>query len=206
MSLAIVPDFDDFDDDFEFDAEPSAPETADLAETYAARLIAAKARLDELTARADARIAEHQGRIERVNANYEAQAAPMKQRIAWLTLSLEGHVRARKEQTGGKIKSVKLLEGVTLKLTAPRGSVVVSDPEAVIAFAAMNHLPQLVNYPEPPPPRPAKTELTKLAKAPDGRAFGESIEHDLIVEGEIVPGVAWVIPAKDTFSIEIEEA
>lgn len=109
-----------------------------------------------------------------------------------IKLALETYMRNR-----GGAKTVSLPHG-TLKLHARSGIIDVRDPEKFVAWARAGHK-SLLRIVEP---EPEKRELSKLDHRPEGRPFGDYLEYDLLIEGEIVPGAYWLKPQVPTFHVE----
>jgi hypothetical protein len=118
----------------------------------------------------------------------------------YCTQALEAFMRNRHERGGPK--TLELPNG-TLRLRAPRPSVDVRDPDGFVAWALGAH-DELLSFPPPPEPRPDKRALAQLEHAKASRPFGGQLEHDLVLDGEIIPGVHFVVAPVDSFSVELE--
>jgi hypothetical protein len=170
------------------------PDSGELAiedDVFADRLLYRRATIAAEEARIEKlrkeRIAEIDDWCDRRKAKAEREAS-------WIERGLEVFMRFRVARGGPK--TLQLPSGV-LKLTKPRESVDVRDPDGFRAWARAN-APELLRWPEPPEPEPKKDDLKKL-RAGESRPFGELLEFSLAHEGEVIPGVYVVVPKEDSF-------
>lgn len=139
---------------------------------------------------------------------------------AWLWHALENFARnVVGSRTQRKFEDTA---AARLKLTGARGSVYVRDPEAFFAWcqgvrratladhsvdAVADAVMNLILEPLPfhrTTYTPDKTEIDKLlTRKTVGVNVGEETEFEYIFEGETVPGIAYIVPLRDTFGIDI---
>lgn len=167
---------------------PSAPSTRDSADRRARSL---RRVLDDITTIDE--LAET--RIKEINGWRHLRTAPLRARADWLMASLIAFAKVRKEQTGGPAnsqseKSQRFTSGVEIKLTPPKGSLVMLDEGAFMEWAKVN-APDLIVTPPAPAPTIDKVETKKrFALSKITKPVGEEDEIELIDEdGESVPGV-----------------
>jgi hypothetical protein len=194
----LAQDLDDalaeIDDDLLKD-DPESTEIDDVtAERYAFAFKRTQSELVEINRLAELRQREIDDWVER------RQSKPL-EKLAWLRQALDHYARTKVGRRA-KDKHADLPSG-RLQLVAPTGRVEVTDPDAFVTWAVANERYDLINVPEPPQPTPRKAEIAKaFRKHPQSIAIG----NDLIVEfvdndGESIPGIAWVVAARDTFKI-----
>lgn len=133
---------------------------------------------------------------------------------AWLWHALENFARnVVGSRTQRKFEDTA---AARLKLTSARGSVYVRDPEAFFAWCRQLRDQGIRDRGGEPVPdaemipfhrvthTPDKTEIDKLlTRKTVGVNVGEETEFEYIFEGETVPGIAYIVPLRDTFGIDI---
>ena len=108
---------------------------------------------------------------------------------------LEGFMRGR--HAAGGPRTLELPNG-TLVLRKPVGRVDVRDPVEFLRWAGTH--PEFLNPPPPiPEPTPNKRVLAALKRSGSSRRAGEWFEHDVVLDGELVPGVLWIEPVAPKF-------
>lgn len=176
----------------DFDSEPPTSVLGSIADRYSWALAYRTAERQRILAVAEERKAE-------IDAWVDARTAGLDRGIDWLTKTLEYHVRSVAEQSNGRTKSLTFSSGVIVKLRKAASRIDVRDPDGFIAWAKEN-LPSVLRVKT----EPDKTALKQLKVAPDGAVFAGAVETALISpDGEIVPGVAVVIPEVDQFNITV---
>ena len=185
--------FDDLDS-FGRDPGPDVPEgtVTVLADESAAwewmrRLVGVRAKRARIS-----RLA--QAEIDRVGAWATAKDGPLAESEAHLTAALEDYALRRRQDTGGKVKSVDTPYGRIETSTSP-GGWERADEVALLSFVE-RWLPDAVRVPPTPSP---KVDLPTLKRAAQAQDDGSVV---FLATGEVVPGVK-ALPGSVTATVKI---
>lgn len=148
------------------------------AEKLMRRLVAAIRRRDSIKQQAADLIAP-------IEAWRDRELAPFERRVAWLTDHLKLYAIKRRVRLGEKdpqAKTLRLPSG-TVPTTRRDRRVDVHDGDKFVAWAELA-APDLIRWPDPPPPAPKKADIKKVIQIVD--KDGVLLP---VLDGEVVPGL-----------------
>jgi phage host-nuclease inhibitor protein Gam len=132
----------------------------------------------------------------RIDAWRVRRVGIIEREVAYVEEGLQAFMRAYAGRT--RTKTLALIHGV-MRLRTPRKSLAVSTPAEVVSWLRENGHDDFVVM------TPSKSALSKLGVGPWAIEDDESESASVVSpEGEVLPGVRWVKPGRDSFSYQLE--